>query len=405
LAAEKEHANQLQGHIDAVKGITDPTKRAQAAKLRASQILNAGLAKDPQTQQMVQAMASGQFVPSDEQLEKFENGLQDHSTQVDLTLKQQQTATAAQQQQTSATEQQLKQKELAYYNQYGGGPGISAEQQQMTAFVKNPPAGYKPTPTDFLRYKGSIAPLARFQIESGGGGGAGAPGNQVAQRFGMSPTAFDQAAEKYFTTGQLPPLGRGVSGVSLNRALMNRAAEIHPEGNLASNEAAFAANKSSLTKLQSNFDQVTAFENTAGKNLDTFLATAKRVVDFGSPLVDRPLREAAQLAGGTDQAAFNAARTTALTEISKVLNSSNASGVLSDSARHEVEGLIGPGATLRQIYSAAQILKQDMANRHQAYQEQISDIQQRIGGAAGRQQQQKQQPSNDPFAQFGGRAR
>ena len=94
-----------------------------------------------------------------------------------------------------------------------------------------------------------------------------------------------------------------------------------------------------------------------------------------------PARYVAGKLGSADQAAFETARTTALTEIAKVLSSAQAgSGVLSDSARHEVEGLIKPDATLAQITAAANILKTDMANRHDSYATQIKDIQQRIGG-------------------------
>lgn len=160
------------------------------------------------------------------------------------------------------------------------------------------------------------------------------------------------------------------------------------------------ADVASLKKMQTNFDNVTAFENTAGKNLDTFLKTAKGVIDSGSPLINSPLRSVSdRMAGSDKQAAFNAARATALTEISKVLNSSNASGVLSDSARHEVEGLIGPNATLKQIYSAANILKQDMANRRESYQQQINEIHKRMNPSSS----SSSSPS-DPFAQFGGKS-
>lgn len=82
LAAEKERNSQLQGHIDAVKGITDPVKRAQAAQLQGQQILQSGLAKTPQTQQLAQALAQGKYVPTDDELTLFENGLTDHNTQV-----------------------------------------------------------------------------------------------------------------------------------------------------------------------------------------------------------------------------------------------------------------------------------------------------------------------------------
>jgi len=192
----------------------------------------------------------------------------------------------------------------------------------------------------------------------------------------LGGSAMDLAAQNYLQTGQMP---QGMRSPGMSSAIINRAGEMakqNPElANLASNRAAYAANKTSLDSLQKNFDQVNAFENTAGKNLDQFLNTAKKVVDSGSPWVNTPLRLVAQQGlGSTDQAAFNAARQTALTEIAKVLSSSNASGVLSDSARGEVSQLIGPNASLKQIYSAANILKQDMQNRHDSYQQQISDI-------------------------------
>lgn len=211
---------------------------------------------------------------------------------------------------------------------------------------------------------------ASEKIMAGGGGNV------------LTGDALDQAAERYSTTGQMPPISRGASGIAQSRQIMNRAAELHPNQVLATNSAEFKANQSSLTKLQSNFDQVSAFENTAGKNLDVFLAAAQKVVDSGSPWINKPLRGISSGAlGSADLAAFNAARTTALTEISKVLNSANASAVVSDSGRREVESLIGPDASLKQIMSAAQILKTDMGNRHQAYQDQIGDIQKRLGSA------------------------
>lgn len=222
-------------------------------------------------------------------------------------------------------------------------------------------------------------------IQSGGAAGA------------LTDEATDQAAQRYSTSGQLPPTGRGAAGLAQTRKIINRSAELNPGQVLAANSAEFKANQQSLSKIQSNFDQVTAFENTAGKNLDIFLNTAKKLDDSGSPWVNKPWRDVQSgLAGNPDLAAYNTARTTALTEIAKVLNSSNASGVLSDSARAEVSGLIGPNSSLKQVESAANILKQDMANRHQAYQQQIGDIQKRLGGAQGGGQTQSGAPSALP---------
>jgi hypothetical protein len=259
---------------------------------------------------------------------------------------------------------------------------------ELASFLKSPPPGYKATPVEFLRYQKSVTPILNFNLSNatgagtGPGGGAPAPAD-VARRFGMTPEAFDQTAEKYASTGAMPSVGRGPSGIALQRAIMNRAGELHAGESLAANSAEFKANQSSLGNIQKTFDNVTAFENTAGKNLDVFLNQAKKAIDTGLPIANLPARFVAGKLGSTDQAAFETARTTAITEIAKVLSSANAgSGVLSDGARHEVEGLIKGDATLGQIMSAANILKQDMANRHESYAGQISDIQKRMGAKA-----------------------
>ena len=86
LAADQTRTNLLLGHIDAIKGITDPVKRQQEAQSQAAQILHLGLVKDPATGQVIQAMAQGQKVPTDDELSTFEMGLTDHKTQVSQSL-------------------------------------------------------------------------------------------------------------------------------------------------------------------------------------------------------------------------------------------------------------------------------------------------------------------------------
>lgn len=260
------------------------------------------------------------------------------------------------------------------------------------------------SPSDFMRYQKTIVPAFNFNLQTGGAAAPGTPVADVAKKFGMSQAAFDQASEKYFQTGTLPPIGRGMAGPALNKSIMNRTAELHPEGSLAENASAFKANSDSLKKLQGQRDAVVAFENTAGKNLDLFLNQAQKVVDSGSPWINRPLRTISQAAlGSADLAAYNTARQVAINEIAKVTSNPGMSGTLSDSARHEVENFNPASATLRQTLAVAKVLKQDMSNRRVSYDDQIADIQGRMktqpsGGAAG-------QPANDvadPFAEFGG---
>lgn len=197
----------------------------------------------------------------------------------------------------------------------------------------------------------------------------------------LTDQARDKMAEMFATTGQMPTLGQGKNAAQMRSVIINRAADLYPDVQFATNGAVFQANKASLGAIQKQFDAVNAFEETAGKNLDTFLKTAGKVVDTGSPWINKPLRAIdSKLLGSADQAAFNAARQTAVTEIGKVLSSASGNGVLSDSAREEVQHLIGPDATMKQIVAAARILKQDMGNRKESYQDQIGAIRKRISG-------------------------
>jgi hypothetical protein len=195
----------------------------------------------------------------------------------------------------------------------------------------------------------------------------------------LTKAALDQQAENYWNTGKLPPAGRGAAGIIQNRQIMNRAAELHAGESLAAGSGEYKANVASLTGIQKNLDAVTAFENTANKNLDLFTNLAQKAIDTGIPLLNRPLRAGAAELGSQDQAALNAARQVAVNEIAKVTSSPGLTGQLSDSARHEIEAFNPASATYGQTLAVAKVLKQDMANRHQSYADQIAQIKNRIG--------------------------
>lgn len=199
---------------------------------------------------------------------------------------------------------------------------------------------------------------------------------------------LDAAALNYMKTGQLPALGMGDK--ITRKSIINRAAElgsgtgdpIRTNLDLASNRAGFVADEGSLKKLQGQRDAITAFENTASKNIDQFLKTAGKVVDTGSPLLNAPLRAiSAKLLGSPDQAAYEAARQVAINEVAKVTGNPTLSGTLSDSARKEVEAFNPSNATLGQTVAVLKLLKQDMANRADATDAAIGEIKKRIGGS------------------------
>ena len=368
LNQNKVKSDYLLGKLQAATDKSIPDEQLPQSIMLATQEAIKDGYLDPQHAQEVQQLVQQYQNPADlrSHLAIYEKGLMSQSEQFSQEQKNRETKAAEETAQSRADQAKISAERLAA--EMPGGALASPDKAEMQDWLaKNPGKGA----SDFLAYKASLAPKAQIAAQGGDQGG-------------LSEEALNQAADRYGATGVLPSMGMGAAGAATRKAVMNRAAERGAGQSLAANSAEYKANQASLTGLQKNFDMVTAFENTAGKNLDQFLTTAKKVVDSGSPWINSPLRSVASGAlGSTDQAAFNAARTTALTEIAKVLNSSNASGVLSDSARSEVGQLIGPDATLKQIVSAANILKTDMANRHDAYQQQIGDIQKRLGGAQG----------------------
>jgi hypothetical protein len=220
--------------------------------------------------------------------------------------------------------------------------------------------------------------------------------------------ALDFAANNYRQTGQMPPGLSRSPGSTI--AIIQRAAQLDQQAGgqgIATNKSVLDANRKSLDNVQKQFDTVNAFENTAGKNIDMALQKAAAIPDLGSRFANTPIRMINEKMLGTrEMAEFRAALTTAQTESAKVLNSANASGVLSDTARKELEDVTNGNLSLNAMKGQWGVIKQDMQNRHDSYQQQIGDIQKRLGGAPAVPQQSapNQSNGNDPFAQFGGKA-
>jgi hypothetical protein len=355
-------------HVEGLRGTQDPNQRQQ--------IWTSTLQWAQQNQKTLASLGIDptklpQQAPDDNALNGIEAGLGMHAQQLkdstdraDLASKK---ATAAK---TEA--------ENAYYAANGGAPGVPVESQELNSYLKAHPGS---TAADFAAWKAKLAPQAQFSFLNATG--MGKDPAAVAKQFGMTQTAFDQAAEKYWTSGVLPPSGRGGPALAMNKALMNRAGELHPQGSLAENSAEFKANQASLQKLQTNFDQVQAFEQTAKKNMDLLQQTMKGIPDLGARFLNVPARMiTGNMIGTENMARFKTALNVAQTEAAKVLNSSTGTGILSDSARHELQQIIDGSLPLGAMVASLDTLRSDMDNRTAAYNEQIGDIKGRLSGAA-----------------------
>jgi hypothetical protein len=284
---------------------------------------------------------------------------------------------------------QQKQQETARHDKAMESKLTEGEMQQADWLKKNPGKG----PSDYVAWKAKQSPTALMM------------GN-----VSLTPEGMELAANNYRLTGQLPSnLSRDpkLTGNIINQAgMMDKQAG--GEG-IAVNKTLLAANTTSLKNLQKNFDQVSAFESTANKNLDLYLEKLNQIPDLGAKFANVPMRLINdRMIGTANYQAMKAAQQTAAAETAKVLSSANASGVLSDTQKKEAEDMLSGNLSYAAAQKVVATLKQDFANRHQSYQMQIKDIQDRVrstGNAnSGGQQSSGSDGSSDAFSQFGGKA-
>lgn len=197
----------------------------------------------------------------------------------------------------------------------------------------------------------------------------------------LSGEALDMAALRYVQDGTLPAMGLGKNATKARQEIINRAARLFPNANVAANVGSYRADVGSLTNIQKSLDSITAYEQTAKKNLQQYVTQAQKVVDSGSPWVNRILRTVDRSGlGSTEQAAYDAARQVAFTEIARVVSNPNLTGVLSDAARTEMEKILSGDYTLAQTISAAKMLTTDMDNRKTSLEAQATAIRGRLNG-------------------------
>jgi hypothetical protein len=203
-------------------------------------------------------------------------------------------------------------------------------------------------------------------------------------------------ASNYLRTRTMPALGMG--SAPLRAEILKEAARQAKVSGVdsISSAAEYKASSQSLANLTKQNDLVIGFEKTAGKNLDMMMSLGQTLQDSGSPLLNQPIRTASLMMGGSDQAAFNAARQVAANEIAKVTALAN-SGVITESQRHEYDAILRGDATIAQMLATVKTLRQDMANRLTSNTENIARVKAGIGaGKNGGSNQPKTQvnPAN-----------
>lgn len=190
---------------------------------------------------------------------------------------------------------------------------------------------------------------------------------QQAQAANFSQDSIDLEAEKVLNGATYSNRNKIIEGRVLSRAAAMAKERGMTSTSLLMEQNAAKANKKALEEMTDLNAKVEAFSDTAKKNM-TVLQKAVNAIGGDSPLLNKPIRDwDAKLLGDPKVSAFKAALIPAQTDIAKILNSSNATGVLSDSARHEMEQALGADASPAMIKAALDVFAQDMQNRKEIY--------------------------------------
>jgi hypothetical protein len=156
-------------------------------------------------------------------------------------------------------------------------------------------------------------------------------------------------------------------------------AELSEGGDVAGQRVLFGADRKSLEKMIPQYDAVVAFENNTIAQGKVLVDLAKKVDTTGIPVVERWIRAGRKvIAGDEDVSAFHAQLMLYGTEAAKILTNPNLTGVLTDSARHEVAEFLPLSATAKQIERVTTLLENDFMLRKKSIEDQMAEITRRM---------------------------
>lgn len=211
----------------------------------------------------------------------------------------------------------------------------------------------------FAKQKEADRPINNFQYLAGQVQGQG----------------LDMMAEAALA-GQPPPSKNPI----LTWKVYNRASQLAEERGLTAQSALMArnaaqANKLGLNKVVTQNAQLAPFIEMTEKNANILEAAMRDVKDLGAPVLNAPLRSLQLKFGGNEKvAALRAALLPVQADYARILQSPNATGVLTDEARGELQRAIGEDATLGMLHSALNIFRRDTQNRKEAWAAEIADL-------------------------------
>jgi hypothetical protein len=144
--------------------------------------------------------------------------------------------------------------------------------------------------------------------------------------------------------------------------------------------AAARADASALSKARQQQAAILSFERTAIANAEVLVDLAKKVDKTGKPILERWIRAGRQATGDPVVAEFNFQWTNTNAEIARIIAQPNMAGVLSDSARHEMQASLPSASSAQQVERVVKLAIADMKRREAAIEATIAEIEARLSG-------------------------
>jgi hypothetical protein len=171
-------------------------------------------------------------------------------------------------------------------------------------------------------------------------------------------------------------VSRGEAGQAtlnaINRALATKlkAAGMTPTDmvKLRSTYKGEVASQAALTKQK---NALAAFEDLARFNGDRLLQLIEKVDDTGVPVIEGITRAVKKGVGNVDVAEFASVLNAYQTEAARILSNPNMTGVLTDSARHELQQIVAGNATAAQLKRVINRVNVEMGMRSAYIDEQL----------------------------------
>lgn len=151
-------------------------------------------------------------------------------------------------------------------------------------------------------------------------------------------------------------------------------------GEVAGARAKNKALDKSLSEATSMKTAVDAFSDAESKNLDVLGQLAQKVDSTGVPVFERWIRAGRQATGDPDVAQFNFQFQIVKAGLARIITNPNLKGVLTDDARHEIEGGFPGSSNVKQIMAIIGLAKGDFRRRSDALDSKISDLQSQFRG-------------------------